>query len=55
MDSGYESLIKCSKEFGTRAYVEQTQNLLFVQSFFPVNVLDKIWDLVESVSESFPT
>ena len=27
----------------------------FVQSFFPVDVLDEIWDLVESVSEGFPT
>ena len=24
-------------------------------SFFPRDVLDKIWDLIESVSEGFPT
>ena len=24
-------------------------------SFFPLDVLDEIWDLIESVSESFPT
>ena len=27
----------------------------FVLSFFPLDVLDEIWDLVESVSEGFPT
>ena len=27
----------------------------FVLSFFPRDVLDKIWDLIESVSEGFPT
>ena len=27
----------------------------FVLSFFPWDVLDEIWDLIESVSESFPT
>ena len=27
----------------------------FVLSFFPRDVLDEIWDLNESVSESFPT
>ena len=26
----------------------------FVLSFFPLDVLDEIWDLVESVSEGFP-
>ena len=24
-------------------------------SFFPLDVLDEIWDLIESVSERFPT
>ena len=24
-------------------------------SFFPLDVLDEIWDLIESVSEGFPT
>ena len=28
---------------------------LCVLSFFPRDVLDEIWDLVESVSEGFPT
>ena len=28
---------------------------LFVLSFFPRDVLDEIWDLIESVSEGFPT
>ena len=27
----------------------------FVLSFFPLDVLDEIWDLVESVSEGFLT
>ena len=27
----------------------------FVLSFFPRDVLDEIWDLIESVSESFPS
>ena len=27
----------------------------FVLSFFPVDVLDEIWDLIESVSEGFFT
>ena len=27
----------------------------FVLSFFPRDVLDEIWDLIESVSEGFPT
>ena len=27
----------------------------FVLSFFPQDVLDEIWDLIESVSERFPT
>ena len=27
----------------------------FVQSFFPLDVLDEIWDLIESVSEGFLT
>ena len=27
----------------------------FVLSFFPLDVLDKIWDLIESVSEGFLT
>ena len=26
----------------------------FVLSFFPLDVLDEIWDLIESVSEGFP-
>ena len=29
--------------------------LLFVLSFFPRDVLDEILDLIESVSEGFPT
>ena len=29
--------------------------VFFVLSFFPLDVLDKIWDLIESVSEVFPT
>ena len=28
---------------------------LFVPSFFPLDVLDEIWDLIESVSEGFLT
>ena len=28
---------------------------LFVLSFFPLDVLDEIWDLIESVSEGFRT
>ena len=28
---------------------------LFVLSFFPRDVLEEIWDLIESVSEVFPT
>ena len=28
---------------------------IFVLSFFPRDVLDEIWDLIESVSEGFPT
>ena len=27
----------------------------FVLSFFPQDVLDEIWDLIESVSEGFPS
>ena len=27
---------------------------LFVLSYFPRDVLDEIWDLIESVSEDFP-
>ena len=27
----------------------------FVQSFFPLDVLDEIWDLIESVFEGFLT
>ena len=27
----------------------------FVLSFFPLDVLDEIWDVIESVSEDFPT
>ena len=29
--------------------------VFFVLSFFPVDVLDGIWDLIESVSEGFLT
>ena len=29
--------------------------VFFVRSFFPRGVLDEIWDLIESVSEGFPT
>ena len=29
--------------------------VFFVLSFFPRDVLDEIWDLIESVSEGFPT
>ena len=29
--------------------------VFFVLSFFPLGVLDEIWDLTESVSEGFPT
>ena len=29
--------------------------VFFMLSFFPQDVLDEIWDLVESVSEGFPT
>ena len=28
---------------------------LFVLSFFPLDILDEIWDLIESVSEGFLT
>ena len=28
---------------------------LFVLSFFPLDVLDEIWDLIESISEGFLT
>ena len=28
---------------------------VFVLSFFPRDALDEIWDLIESVSEGFPT
>ena len=28
---------------------------VFVLSFFPLDVLDEIWDLIESVSEGFLT
>ena len=28
---------------------------LFLLSFFPRDVLDEIWDLIEPVSEGFPT
>ena len=28
---------------------------LFVLSFFPLDVLDEIWDIIESVSEGFLT
>ena len=28
---------------------------LFVMSFFPLDVLDEIWDLIESVTEGFLT
>ena len=28
--------------------------VFFVLSFFPRDVLDEIWDLIESVSEGFP-
>ena len=27
----------------------------FVLSFFPRDILDEIWDLIESVSKEFPT
>ena len=27
----------------------------FVPSFFPLDVLDEIWDLIESISEGFLT
>ena len=26
-----------------------------MRSFFPLDVLDEIWDLIESVSDGFPT
>ena len=29
--------------------------VFFVLFFFPRDVLDEIWDLIESVSEGFPT
>ena len=29
--------------------------VFYVLSFFPRDVLDEIWDLIESVSEDFPT
>ena len=35
--------------------VEVFECVLFVLSFFPRDVLDEIWDLIESVSELFPT
>ena len=30
-------------------------DVFFVLSLFPRDVLDEIWDLIESVSEGFPT
>ena len=29
--------------------------IFFVLSFFPRDVLDEIWDLIESIFEGFPT
>ena len=29
--------------------------VLFVQSFFPRDVLDEIWDWIEAVAKIFPT
>ena len=37
------------------AVAEDVFNGVFVLSFFPRDVLDEIWDLIESVSEGFPT
>ena len=34
---------------------EVFDSVFFMLSFFPRDVLDEIWDLIESISEGFPT
>ena len=43
------------KQLFTRLLLVVSSMASFVQSFFPLDVLDEIWDLIESVSEGFHT
>ena len=43
------------KQLFTRLSLMVSLMASFVLSFFPLDVLDEIWDLIESVSEGFLT
>ena len=43
------------KQLFTRLSLVVSLMASFVLSFFPLHVLDEIWDLIESVSEGFLT
>ena len=45
----------CGKQLFTWLSLVVSLMASFVLSFFPLNVLDEIWDLIESVSEGFLT
>ena len=53
---GREYKIKLyGKQLSTRLSLMVSLMASFVLSFFPLDVLDEIWDLIESVSEGFLT
>ena len=41
--------------YGKQLFTWLSLVVSFVLSFFPLDVLDEIWDLIESVSEGFLT
>ena len=45
----------CGKQLFTWLSLVVSLMASFVLSFFPLDVLDEIWDLIESVSEGFLT
>ena len=45
----------CGKLLFTWLSLSMSMMVSFVLSFFPQDILDEIWDLIESVSEFFST
>ena len=41
--------------YGKQLFTWLSQVVHFVLSFFPLDILNEIWDLIESVSEGFLT
>ena len=47
--------LACGHLYGKQLFTWLSLVVSFVRSFFPLDVLDEIWDLIESVSEGFLT